>query len=146
MLSQGTLIDRFNDSLQLQQQIMQQQQQHLNDWGIYYNDKSGVGTEMTPNKGTNNNIKEPHDHNVLSGKGRYINYHKRNKYFRKLVEKYKLEYVKSPKQQQEKNLKARNPPGQFLRQDKDTKKRLNIKKRKVLDKCQQARCDYLDYC
>mmetsp|Transcript_13475 Transcript_13475/g.15101 ORF Transcript_13475/g.15101 Transcript_13475/m.15101 type:complete len:554 (+) Transcript_13475:63-1724(+) len=91
------------------------------------------------------NIKEPHNHDVLSGRGNFVNYHDGNEYFRKLVQKYKLEYVKSPKQQKGKfskiivdDIKARNPPGRFLRLDKDTKLWWNIGEKKALDKTRQA--------
>lgn len=91
------------------------------------------------------NIKDPHNHDVLSGRGNFVNYHDGNEYFRKLVQKHKLEYVKSPKQQKGKfskiivdDIKARNPPGRFLRQDKHSKLWLNIGEKKALDKTRQA--------
>lgn len=90
-------------------------------------------------------IKEPHAHDVLSGRGNFVNYHDGNEYFRKLVRKHKLEYVNCPKQQKGKfsklivdEIKARNPPGRFLKQDKDTKLWYDIGEKKALDKTRQA--------
>ena len=91
------------------------------------------------------NIKEPHPHDVLSGRGNYVNYHDGNEYFRKLVRKHKLEYVNCPKQQKGKfskmivdEIKERNPSGRFLKQDKDTKLWYDIGEKKALDKTRQA--------
>ena len=39
----------------------------------------------------------PHDHDVLSGRGNYVNYHVGNEHFRSLVKKHKIAYVASPK-------------------------------------------------
>lgn len=91
------------------------------------------------------NIKEPHPHDVLSGRGNYVNYHDGNEYFRKLVRKHKLEYVNCPKQQKGKfskmivdEIKGRNPPGRFLKQNKDSKLWYDIGEKKSLDKTRQA--------
>ena len=74
-----------------------------------------------------------------------MNYHDGNEYFRKLVRKHKLDYVNCPKQQKGKfskmivdEIKARNPPGRFLKQDKDTKLWYDIGEKKALDKTRQA--------
>lgn len=90
-------------------------------------------------------IKDPHAHDVLSGRGNFVNYHDGNEYFRKLVRKHKLDYVNCPKQQKGKfsklivdEIKARNPPGRFLKQDKDTKLWYDIGEKKALDKTRQA--------
>ena len=90
-------------------------------------------------------IKEPHPHDVLSGRGNFVNYHDGNEYFRKLVRKHKLEYVNCPKQQKGKfsklivdEIKARNPPGRFLKQSKDSKLWYDIGEKKALDKTRQA--------
>mmetsp|Transcript_41722 Transcript_41722/g.42540 ORF Transcript_41722/g.42540 Transcript_41722/m.42540 type:complete len:118 (+) Transcript_41722:161-514(+) len=70
---------------------------------------------------------------VSSGRGNNVYNHERNAYFRKLVLKYQLEYKKSPKQQKRTftniivdDIKTRNLPGRFIRQDKDTKLWWNI--------------------
>lgn len=90
-------------------------------------------------------IKSPHDHDVLSGRGNFVNYHPGNEYFRSLVRKYKMDYVKCPKPQKGKYSKviydevlARNPPGRFLKQDNKTKEWYDIGEKKALDKTRQA--------
>eukprot|EP00537_Pseudo-nitzschia_pungens_P010946 CAMPEP_0172393320 /NCGR_PEP_ID=MMETSP1061-20121228/9212_1 /TAXON_ID=37318 /ORGANISM="Pseudo-nitzschia pungens, Strain cf. pungens" /LENGTH=598 /DNA_ID=CAMNT_0013124357 /DNA_START=18 /DNA_END=1814 /DNA_ORIENTATION=- len=90
-------------------------------------------------------VKDPHAHDVLSGRGNFVNYHDGNEHFRKLVRKYKLEYVNCPKQQKGKfsklivdAIRARDPPGRFLKQDKDSKLWYDIGEKKALDKTRQA--------
>jgi len=90
-------------------------------------------------------IKTPHDHDVLSGRGNFVNYHPGNEHFRALVRKHKMEYVKCPKPQKGKfskliyeEIKARNPPGRFLKQDASTKLWYDIGEKKALDKTRQA--------
>jgi hypothetical protein len=90
-------------------------------------------------------IKEPHPHDVLSGRGNYVNYHDGNEFFRKMVRDHKVDYVNCPKQQKGKfskmivdKIKARNPAGRFLKQAKDTKLWYDIGEKKALDKTRQA--------
>jgi hypothetical protein len=90
-------------------------------------------------------VKEPHDHDVLSGRGNFVNYHAGNEHFRALVRKHKVEYVKCPKPQKGKfsriivnEVKGRNPPGRFLKQDPATKLWYDIGEKKALDKTRQA--------
>jgi hypothetical protein len=90
-------------------------------------------------------ITTPHDHDVLSGRGNFVNYHPGNEHFRALVRKYKMDYVKCPKPQKGKyskliydEIKARNPPGRFLKQDNKTKDWYDIGEKKALDKTRQA--------
>ena len=90
-------------------------------------------------------IKEPHPHDVLSGRGNFVNYHDGNEYFRKLVRKHKVEYVNCPKQQKGKfskmivdEIKQRKPSGRFLKQDRETKLWYDIGEKKALDKTRQA--------
>jgi hypothetical protein len=90
-------------------------------------------------------INTPHDHDILSGRGNFVNYHPGNEHFRTLVRKYKMEYVRCPKPQKGKyskliydEIKARNPPGWFLKQDNKTKEWYNIGEKKALDKTRQA--------
>ena len=87
----------------------------------------------------------PHDHDVLSGRGNFVNYHAGNEHFRALVRKHKLDYVKCPKPQKGKfsriiveEIKARNPPGRFLKQDATTKLWYDIGEKKAMDKTRQA--------
>jgi hypothetical protein len=90
-------------------------------------------------------IKTPHDHDVLSGRGNFVNYHPGNEHFRSLVRKHKVEYVKCPKPQKGKfskliyeEVKDRNPPGRFLKQDASSKLWYDIGEKKALDKTRQA--------
>eukprot|EP00339_Tiarina_fusa_P005057 CAMPEP_0117015240 /NCGR_PEP_ID=MMETSP0472-20121206/12212_1 /TAXON_ID=693140 ORGANISM="Tiarina fusus, Strain LIS" /NCGR_SAMPLE_ID=MMETSP0472 /ASSEMBLY_ACC=CAM_ASM_000603 /LENGTH=488 /DNA_ID=CAMNT_0004718995 /DNA_START=26 /DNA_END=1492 /DNA_ORIENTATION=+ len=90
-------------------------------------------------------IVTPHDHDVLSGRGNFVNYHAGNEHFRALVRKHKLDYVKCPKPQKGKfsriivdEIKSRNPPGRFLKQDGATKLWYDIGEKKALDKTRQA--------
>ena len=90
-------------------------------------------------------IETPHDHDVLSGRGNYVNYHAGNEYFRALVRKYKNDYVKCPKPQKGKfskiivdEISERVPPGRFLKQNPATKLWHDIGEKKALDKTRQA--------
>jgi hypothetical protein len=74
-----------------------------------------------------------------------VNYHVGNEYFRTLVRKHKLDYVRCPKPQKGKfsrmivdEIKARDPPGRFLKQDESTKLWYDIGDKKALDKTRQA--------
>ena len=90
-------------------------------------------------------IVTPHDHDVLSGRGNFVNYHAGNEHFRALVRKHKVAYVACPKPQKGKfsriivdEIKARNPPGRFLKQDPITKLWEDIGEKRALDKTRQA--------
>ena len=92
-----------------------------------------------------NGIVHPHEHDVLSGRGNFVNYHAGNEHFRALVRKHKVDYVKCPKPQKGKfskmivdEIKNRNPPGRFLKQDASTKLWYDIGEKKALDKTRQA--------
>jgi hypothetical protein len=92
-----------------------------------------------------NEVITPHDHDVLSGRGNFVNYHAGNEHFRALVRKHKVAYVACPKQQKGKfsrmiveEIRARNPPGRFLKQDHATKLWMDIGEKKALDKTRQA--------
>jgi hypothetical protein len=87
----------------------------------------------------------PHDHDVLSGRGNFVNYHAGNEHFRALVRKHKVAYVACPKPQKSKfsrmiveEIRNRNPPGRFLKQDNSTKLWYDIGEKKALDKTRQA--------
>jgi hypothetical protein len=91
------------------------------------------------------NIVNPHDHDVLSGRGNFVNYHAGNEHFRGLVRKHKVAYVACPKPQKGKfsrmivdEIRSRNPPGRFLKQDAATKLWYDIGEKKSLDKTRQA--------
>jgi hypothetical protein len=87
----------------------------------------------------------PHDHDVLSGRGNFVNYHAGNEYFRSLVRSHKIAYIACPKPQKGKfsriivdEIRNRNPPGRFLKQDSETKLWFDIGDKKALDKTRQA--------
>jgi hypothetical protein len=87
----------------------------------------------------------PHEHDVLSGRGNFVNYHVGNEHFRNLVRKHKVAYVACPKPQKAKfsrlvyeEIRALNPPGRFLKQDPNTKVWHDIGEKKALDKTRQA--------
>jgi hypothetical protein len=90
-------------------------------------------------------ILNPHEHDVLSGRGNFVNYHAGNEHFRALVRKHKVAYVACPKPQKGKfsrmiydEIRSRNPPGRFLKQDNNTKLWYDIGEKKALDKTRQA--------
>ena len=90
-------------------------------------------------------IFKPHEHDVLSGRGNFVNYHSGNEHFRTLVRKHKVAYVACPKPQKGKfskmivdEIKNRHPPGRFLKQDMKTKLWYDIGEKKALDKTRQA--------
>mmetsp|Transcript_19744 Transcript_19744/g.37430 ORF Transcript_19744/g.37430 Transcript_19744/m.37430 type:complete len:486 (-) Transcript_19744:237-1694(-) len=94
---------------------------------------------------SDNAIVTPHDHDVLSGRGNFVNYHVGNEHFRALVRKHKVAYVACPKPQKGKfsrmivdEIRSRNPPGRFLKQDPVTKLWYDIGEKKALDKTRQA--------
>ena len=74
-----------------------------------------------------------------------MNYHAGNEHFRGLVRKHKVAYVACPKPQKGKfsrmivdEIRSRNPPGRFLKQDPGTKLWYDIGEKKALDKTRQA--------
>ena len=86
------------------------------------------------------NISTPHDHDVLSGRGNFVNYHPGNEHFRGLVRKHKHAYVACPKPLKSKysrmivdSIRSRDPPGRFLKQDDATKLWYDIGEKKVRD-------------
>jgi hypothetical protein len=90
-------------------------------------------------------IAVPHDHDVLSGRGNFVNYHAGNEFFRALVRKHKVAYVACPKPQKGKfsrmilnEIRCLNPPGRFLKQDSVSKMWYDIGEKKALDKTRQA--------
>lgn len=100
---------------------------------------------MSSGKQQMHDIVTPHEHDVLSGRGNFVNYHAGNEHFRALVRKHKVAYVACPKPQKGKfsrlivdEIKARNPPGRFLKQDASTKLWHDIGEKKALDKTRQA--------
>lgn len=90
-------------------------------------------------------IDQPHPHDVLSGRGNFVNHHPGNEYFRQLVKMHKVRYVKAPKSQKPEfskmiydAIRDQDPPGRFLKQDETTKLWYEISDRKAVDKTRQA--------
>jgi hypothetical protein len=100
-------------------------------------------TEQSNNNGLETGIEHPHDHDVLSGRGNFVNYHAGNEHFRALVRKHKLNYVACPKPPKGKFSRVivdeiRSRGGRFLKQDHSTKMWCEIGDKKALDKTRQA--------
>ena len=90
-------------------------------------------------------IVTPHEHDVLSGRGNFVNYHTGNEHFRALVKKHKIAYVACPKPENGRfskiivdEIRTMDPPGRFLKQDAATKLWMEIGDKKSLDKTRQA--------
>eukprot|EP00569_Conticribra_weissflogii_P008150 CAMPEP_0171338446 /NCGR_PEP_ID=MMETSP0878-20121228/7328_1 /TAXON_ID=67004 /ORGANISM="Thalassiosira weissflogii, Strain CCMP1336" /LENGTH=629 /DNA_ID=CAMNT_0011840227 /DNA_START=32 /DNA_END=1921 /DNA_ORIENTATION=- len=90
-------------------------------------------------------IVTPHAHDVLSGRGNFVNHHVGNESFRSLVNRHKKAYVACPKAQKPNfskliydEIRSKNPPGRFLKQDPKTKLWNDIGEKKALDKTRQA--------
>ncbi|KAL7536254.1 hypothetical protein ACHAXR_007016, partial [Thalassiosira sp. AJA248-18] len=90
-------------------------------------------------------IVKPHAHDVLSGRGNFVNHHSGNENFRTLVKHHKKAYVACPKAQKAiyskiiyDEIRAMNPPGRFLKQEPKTKLWNAIGEKKALDKTRQA--------
>eukprot|EP00978_Attheya_sp_CCMP212_P014389 scaffold36555_cov51-Attheya_sp.AAC.6 len=105
---------------------------------------SGFGPEEVTSEGEESTLR-PRSHDVLSGRGNYVNYHPGNEHFRNLVKKYKKVYVTCPKAQKGKysrlivdQIFAMDPPGRFLKKDSETKQWGDIGEKKALDKTRQA--------
>lgn len=90
-------------------------------------------------------ILKPHNHDVLSGRGNFVNNHEGNKRFRALVNEHKQSCVACPKSEKSKyaelivnELRNLNPPGRFLKKDDGTRLWYDIGKKKTFDKTRQA--------
>ena len=90
-------------------------------------------------------IVTPHEHDVLSGRGNFVNYHTGNEHFRSLVKKHKIAYVACPKPEKGRfskvivdEIRSMDPPGRFLKQNQATKLWEDIGDKKSLDKTRQA--------
>jgi hypothetical protein len=101
--------------------------------------------ESNENKFSGKPIQKPHRHDVLSGRGNSFNNHPGNDFFRSLIKQYKVSYVTTPKSQKPKfskmiyeTIRAQDPPGRFLKQDKTTNLWYEISYRKAVDKTRQA--------
>jgi len=90
-------------------------------------------------------ISKPHPHDILSGRGNGINSHPGNQYFQLLVKHLKNEYVTTPKPEKPlfaklivKQIQALQPPGRFLKKEKDCDFWYEIGENKALIKTRQA--------
>jgi len=91
------------------------------------------------------NVKTPHAHDVLCGRGNHVNCHPGNEYYRALVKRYFPEYVSTPKPDKprialniHRAVRMRDPPGRFLKQDKQSKLWTEINDQKAMNKTRQA--------
>jgi hypothetical protein len=95
---------------------------------------------------SNNGIRTPHEHDVLSGRGNKAHYHRGNRTFRDLVSEHKMGYAKCPKQEKSafvegyivSKIGALSPPGRFLKQDPVTELWYEIGMKNSLNKTRQA--------
>jgi hypothetical protein len=90
-------------------------------------------------------IKEPHEHDVMYGRGGGTNHHTGNKRYRQLVEDRKLEYVNSKRLDKPlvaleiiRNWRGQIPPGRFLKMDEKTGTWLDVGDKKAREKTSQA--------
>jgi len=93
-----------------------------------------------------NQILDPHDNDVLCGRGGYINSHPGNERFRKLVEKRKRVYLAARFKREKRlvansivsEIRALEKPGRFLAKDSKTGNWFDIGDEKARDKTSQA--------
>jgi hypothetical protein len=90
-------------------------------------------------------IKDPHDNDVMYGRGGGTNHHPGNKRYRKLVEDRKLDYVNSKRLDKPlvaldiiRVWRAQEPPGRFLKLDEKTGLWTDVGDKKAREKTSQA--------
>ena len=90
-------------------------------------------------------IKEPHENDVMYGRGGGTNHHPGNKIYRKVVEDHKLDYVNSKRLDKPlvalsiiKEWRAQSPPGRFLKLDEKTGLWHDVGDKKAREKTSQA--------
>jgi hypothetical protein len=90
-------------------------------------------------------IKDPHDNDVMYGRGGGTNHHPGNKLYRKMVEDRKLEYVNSKRLDKPlvaleiiRLWRAQLPPGRFLKLDEKTGLWSDVGDKKAREKTSQA--------
>eukprot|EP00980_Cylindrotheca_fusiformis_P000610 scaffold154_cov129-Cylindrotheca_fusiformis.AAC.27 len=91
------------------------------------------------------NIKDPHDNDVMYGRGGGTNHHPGNKRYRKMVEDRKLEYVNSKRLDKPlvaldiiRVWRAQLPPGRFLKLDEKSGLWNDVGDKKAREKTSQA--------
>jgi len=90
-------------------------------------------------------IKEPHENDVLYGRGGGTNHHAGNKRYRKKVEGSKLNYISSKRLDKPlvalqiiRDWRSQDPPGRFLKQDESTGMWNDVGDKKAREKTSQA--------
>jgi hypothetical protein len=90
-------------------------------------------------------IKEPHDNDIMYGRGGGTNHHPGNKRYRQMVEDRKLEYVTSKRLDKPlvaleiiRIWRGQLPPGRFLKLDEKTGLWLDVGDKKAREKTSQA--------
>lgn len=105
--------------------------------------------EKSPKKKTQNwplrEIKEPHENDVLYGRGGGTNHHPGNKRYRKMVEDRKLDYVNSKRLDKPlvaleiiREWRGQDPPGRFLKLDEKTGLWQDVGDKRAREKTSQA--------
>jgi len=89
--------------------------------------------------------KQPNCHDVLCGRGNFVNNHEGNKHFREIVALHKVMYVAAPKHSKPifarkiiDTLHSLSPPGHFLAQEPSTKLWYELDNKKAMSKTRQA--------
>jgi len=90
-------------------------------------------------------IKEPHENDVLYGRGGGTNHHAGNKRYRKMVEDRKIDYVNSKRLDKPviaieiiRQWRGQDPPGRFLKQSETTGLWFDVGDKKAREKTSQA--------
>lgn len=90
-------------------------------------------------------IKEPHENDVLYGRGGGTNHHPGNKRYRRIVESRKNDYITSKRLDKPlvaleiiKNWRSQDPSGRFLKQDESTGMWNDVGDKKAREKTSQA--------
>jgi len=92
------------------------------------------------------NIKQPHQNDVICGRGGGSNRHTGNKHFRKTVEEHRVEYLNSTSNREKQEvtetivqeIRSLTPPGRFIMQDMHSKLWYDIGDNKARCKTSQA--------
>ena len=90
-------------------------------------------------------ISIPHPHDILVGRGNGANQHPGNVYFRELVQRFKYRYIHTPSSEKKfitkhiiNEIRKRNPPGRFLKQNPESDLWDTLEMDKTLEKTSQA--------
>ena len=90
-------------------------------------------------------IEEPHENDVMYGRGGGTNHHPGNKRYRKIVEDHKVKYVNSRRLQKPlvaldiiRQWRAQSPPGRFLKYDEKAGLWNDVGDKKAREKTSQA--------